>query len=249
MPIVSVTSNAIYVDSNLGSTSVVTPTKLTLSPGDPNIGGGGDFPVSLGLITGIAVDTVTEKLYFTTEPVADPTKFSGTGTGGIYEYDLTGNPSHTYHAIWVEPSNSSLFLTYIHIDDATNSYYVTDVNSTTGGGIYKGDLSSTLAPTLFTSIPTSTVTPIAPLGFAFDNAPSLSFAATNNTFTESTNNPASSNNTPVSVVAATATDTDDTKVFSATVSLGGFFAGDQLGATRRAPASRRATTARPACSP
>ena len=161
-PIISVTSNAIYVDLNLASASVVTPTKLTMSPGDTHIAGAADFPVSLGLITGIAVDTVTEKLYFTTEPVADPTKFTGTGTGGIYEYDLTANPSHTYHAVWVEPSNSSLFLTYIHIDDATNSYYVTDVNSTTGGGIYKGTLTSTAAPTLFSSIPTSTVTPIAP---------------------------------------------------------------------------------------
>src|SRR5207248_2948973 len=59
-PIVSVSSNAIYVDSNLASATVVTPTKLTMSPGDTHIGGGADFPVSLGLITGIAVDTVTE---------------------------------------------------------------------------------------------------------------------------------------------------------------------------------------------
>ncbi len=230
VPITSVNSNAIYVDSNLGATGVVTPTKLTLSPDDTSLGGG-DFPASLGLISGIAVDTVTEKLYFTTEPVTDPGKFSGTGTGGVYEYDLTANPSHTYHAVWVEPSSSSLFLTYIHIDDATNSYYVTDTNSTTGGGIYKGSLNSTAAPTLFTSIATSTVSPVAAQGFAFDNAPTLSLAATTSTFTESASNPASANNTPVSVAAsASVVDTDATSLFSAAVTLGGAFAGDVLGA-------------------
>jgi hypothetical protein len=67
-PVISVTSNAIYVDSDLSSASVVTPTKLTMSPGDTQIAGSADFPVSLGLITGIAVDTVTEKLYSPPSP-------------------------------------------------------------------------------------------------------------------------------------------------------------------------------------
>ena len=230
-PIISVSSNAIYVNSNLSSASVVTPTKLTMSPGDTHIGASADFPVSLGLITGIAVDTVSEKLYFTTEPVADPTKFSGTGTGGVYEYDIIANPGHTYTALWVEPSTSSLFLTYIHIDHATNSYYVSDVNSTTGTGLYKGSLSGSGAPTLFTSIGPPSVG-MSLNGFALDNAPTLAITAANTTFTESTSNPASSNNTPVSVISsATASDGDNTSVFSATVSIGGFFAGDVLSAS------------------
>src|SRR5262249_18427639 len=166
------------------------------------------------------VDTGPEKPYLTPQPVSGLS-----GTGGVYEYDLTANPSHTYQAVWVEPSSSSLFLTYIHIDDATNSYYVTDVNATSGGGIYKGSLSSTLAPTLFTSIATSTVTPIAAQGFALDNAPSFALAAATNTFTESVNNP------PVTVgPSATVTDTDNNSLFAATVSIGGFFTGDVLGA-------------------
>src|SRR5262249_40161199 len=198
----TISSNAIYVDSTLASAGVVTPTKLTMPPGDTHIPGGADFPASLGQITGIAVDTVTEKLYFTTIPIMDKTKFSGKGTGGIYEYDLTNNPTHTYHALWVEPSNSPIVLTYIHVDDATNTYYASDINSTTGTGIYKGHLTDiNIAPTLFTTITPSTVA-MSPEGFAFDNAPTLSITPANTPFTESVNNPASTNNTPVSVISA-----------------------------------------------
>ncbi|HEY2134633.1 MAG TPA: DUF4347 domain-containing protein, partial [Xanthobacteraceae bacterium] len=227
--VTTVGSNAIYVDSNLGVAGTA-PTKLQLSPADGSLGAS-NFPVSLGVIAGIAVDPVTEKLYFTTTPSTDPVNHT-TGTGGIYEYDLTGNPSHTYSAIWVEPSSGSLFLSYIQIDDATGKYYVT---SNQGGGsnpsIYEGHLSggaSAQSPTLFTNLTISSITQQAQ-GFAIDNAPSLSITATNPTFTESVNNPALTNNTPVGVIsAATASDTDNSVVVSGTVSVGGFFVGDQL---------------------
>ncbi|HEY2134635.1 MAG TPA: DUF4347 domain-containing protein [Xanthobacteraceae bacterium] len=230
-----VSSNAIYVDSNLSAAGTA-PTKLQLSPDDSNLHkttafSQNNFPVSLGLIAGIAVDTVTEKLYFTTTPSTNQVSHT-TGTGGIYEYDLTGNPTGTYHAIWVEPSSGSLFLSYIQIDDATGKYYVTsDQSGSVNPSIYEGSLTGgTLAqtPTLFDNLTISTLTQTAE-GFAIDNAPSLSITPVNSTFTESVNNPASSNNTPVSVIsAATASDSDNSVVVSGTVSVGGFFAGDQL---------------------
>src|SRR5262249_60598920 len=127
----TISSNAIYVDSTLASAGVVTPTKLTMPPGDTHIPGGADFPASLGQIAGIAVDTVTEKLYFTTIPIRDKTKFSGLGTGGIYEYDLTNNPTHTYHALWLQPSNSPIVRTYIPVTAATNTYSPPHLNPPT----------------------------------------------------------------------------------------------------------------------
>src|SRR5262249_25464112 len=118
---------------------------------------------------------------------------------------------------------------YIHIDHATDSYYVSNVNATTGGGIYKGSLIGG-APTLFSSIATSTVTPLAAEGFNLDNAPNLTITpVAAATFTESTSNPAASNNTPVSLLTgASASDSDNTELVTATVSIGGFFAGDIL---------------------
>src|SRR5262249_24433898 len=230
--VTAVNSNAIYVDSNL-TVQNSTPTKITLSPADTSLHAG-NFPVSLGLISGIAVDTVSEKLYFTTDPVQDPVAHTF-GTGGIYEYDLSQGTSGTYNAIWVEPSSGSLFLSYIQIDHATNRYYVTgNQSSDVNPSVYDGALSggtTAQSPTLFANLTMTSITQNVQ-GLAIDNAPTLAITPANTTFTESTSNPASSNNTPVSVIsAATASDSDNTAVFSATVSVGSFFAGDVLSDT------------------
>jgi hypothetical protein len=222
--IVTVSSNAIYVDQNL-SVANSTPTHLKLMPPDTHIPGGGDFPVTLGLITGIAVDTVTEKLYFVTAPVLDPTKSPTKGTGGLYEYDLSQETQGTYTALWVEPSSGDAF-SNIDVDHATGVYYLSDIQNGSEA-VYRGSLSGG-APTLFTTVAPSTVE-MSPHGLAIDNAPTLSITSTNPTFTESVNNPASLNNTPVSLLSsATASDSDNTHLVSATVSIGSFFTGDQL---------------------
>jgi hypothetical protein len=219
--VTAVTSNAIYVDSNL-TVQNSTPTKIQLSPADSSLGAG-NFPVSLGLITGIAVDTKTEKLYFTTAPSTDPTSHT-TGTGGIYEYDLSQGTSGTYNAIWVEPSSGSLFLSYIQIDDATNKYYVAGAQSGDANPAdYDGALSGGTAaqsPTLFANLTMTSITH-NPQGLAIDNAPTLAITSANPAWTEE--------GASVALLSsATASDSDNTSLASATVSIGSFFAGDTL---------------------
>jgi lipopolysaccharide export system protein LptA len=217
-----VTSNAIYVDQDL-TVQNSTPTQIQLSPADTTLGAG-NFPSSLGLITGIAVDTKTEKLYFTTQPVTDPVA-STTGTGGIYEYDLSQGTLGTYNVIWLEPSSGSLFLSYIQIDDANNKYYVTGNQSGDANpAVYDGALSGGTAaqsPTLFADLTMTSITQNAE-GLALDDAPTLALTASNPTWTE--------DGASVSLVSsAGATDPDNTSLVSATVSItGGLRSGDTL---------------------
>ena len=64
--------------------------------------------MTLGLITGIAVDTVTEKLYFVTAPVLDPTKSptkepaASTNTTSAKEHE------HLYSAVVEQSSGDAL---------------------------------------------------------------------------------------------------------------------------------------------
>src|SRR5262249_23309079 len=121
-------------------------------------------------------------------------------------------------------------LAQIQLDVTTGKYYVSDL-ANNDHAVLVGNLNSTAAPTAFFTLPTGQAQ-LGPEGLAIDNAPTLSITSLNNTFTESTSNPASSNNTPVSVISsATASDPDNTKVVGATVSIGGFFAGDVLSDT------------------
>jgi hypothetical protein len=224
-------ANLIYDISGVSGTSA-TATVLPIagSPGD-------NFPSSLGLLEGIAVDTVHEVLYFTTEAT------SSTGNGGIFFYDLTGNPSHTFGTVWLQPSPDRLSTTAgtpfsalgdIELDLATGVYYVTDHGMLAGvgvsdnsiyvGGLVGGSLSTT--PMLFLSASNGA----APAGMALDNAPTLSFTS-GATFTESTLNPAAANNTPVAAISAvSAGDSDNSALVGATVTVGGFFVGDVLSA-------------------
>jgi lipopolysaccharide export system protein LptA len=209
--------SALFVDSDL--TTNTAPTQLPISPPDANFGGN-FFPVSLGQIAGIAVDTTNERLYFTADPVEQPDL--STGTGGIYEYDLTNNTAGTYTALWVEASSSSLALTHIEVDPATGKYYVSDVGqSDVNPAIYEGSLTVPGTPTLFTSIAPGNFA-LAPQGLALDNAPTLALTASNPAWTEDGANASL-------VSSAAATDSDNTSLVSATVSIsGGFRSGDSL---------------------
>ena len=209
--------SALFVDSDL--TTNTAPTQLPISPQDANLGGN-FFPVSLGQIAGIAVDTTNERLYFTADPVEQPDL--STGTGGIYEYDLTNNTAGTYTALWVEPSSSSLALTHIEVDPATGKYYVSDVGqSDVNPAIYEGSLTVPGTPTLFTTIAPGSFA-LAPQGLALDNAPTVALTASNPTWTEDGAN--------ASVISSAAvTDSDNTSLVSATVNIsGGFRSGDTL---------------------
>jgi hypothetical protein len=214
--------NALYVDANINNTGTTLST-LPISP-DDTATHGNNFPTSLGLISGIDVDTTNEILYFTTE------QLNG-GTAGIYKYNLTGNPSGTYSALWLEPSTGTQVLNHIQVDVTTGKYYVDDV-ANNDHSVLVGNLNSTLAPTTFLTLPTGAAQ-LGPLGLDIDNAPTLTITPlVNPTFTESVSNPASANNTPVSIISsATATDPDNTRFPSATVSIGGFFVGDKLNAS------------------
>ena len=216
----TVGANFIYDVSGITPTATsLSITQLTISPHDSGLGGN-NFPLSLGVLNGIAVDKVNNILYFT----ADGTK--STSQGGIYFYDLSNNPTGTYGTVWSTASSLFSGFDFIEVDPATNTYYAGNRGS--DNSIYVGSLTGTAlqrSPTHFVSgAPTE--------GLALDNAPTLAVTPTTPTFTESVSNPASSNNTPVTVISgATAGDSDNTALNSATVSIGGFFAGDLLSAS------------------
>src|ERR1051326_696178 len=171
---------------------------------------------------GIAVDTTTGLVYFTTHTVNGH-------EGGVFALDPNTQAITTLFRQGA--GGPTRILTAIQVDDATGKDYVAVVNpGGNGGAIYVGNLSGG-TPTLFETLPTfngGTIDPI-PNGFSLDNAPTMAVTAASTPFTESTSNPASANNTPVSAVsAANPGDTDNTSLVSATVTVGGLFAGDQI---------------------
>src|SRR5262249_55416658 len=89
------------------------------------------------------------------------------------------------------------------------------------GGLIGSSVSMT--PTRFLT----TANGAAPEGMALDNAPTLSATSANPTFTESSSNPASANNTPVTLISgAAASDSDSNGLLaSATVAISGSFVG------------------------
>ena len=196
------------------------------------LGHAGTFTLnpSMGFFTndgGLAIDPTTHKLYFTLE--------NGPTAGGLFEYDLTGNSTGTINTVWQQtaagPTGAPVELA---IDPTTGEYFIGFDGGTNGthdqfNGLWRGLLASTAAPTSFLAFPVNGDN--VPEEFSLDQQPTLAITATSPTFTESTVNPAASNNTPVGLVsAATVTDPDNSGVVSATVSVGSFFVGDVLSA-------------------
>ena len=201
----TVGANLIYDISGISPTSSTATASVLPLAGSP----GNNFPTPLGVLAGIAVDQVNEVLYFTAEATQT------NSNGGIFFYDLAGNPGHTFGTVWLQPAATALNatagtpfsgMTNIEVDPTTGLYYVDDHGKVTLVGvsdnsIYVGGLvgsSVSMTPSHFLS----TSNGAAPAGMALDNAPSLSITATNPTFTESTLNPASSHNTPLSLLSS-----------------------------------------------
>jgi hypothetical protein len=207
---VTVTPPSAFLYEATGVTS--TATSVTISA--LQIDGDSTLATSFGFFTqdgGLAIDPSTHVLYFTLEGGA-------TGTaGGLYKYDLVGNPSGTFSAVYQETSTTQPIFNAIAIDPATNKWYA---SSTQIGQdeIWVGSLSGG-APTTFLTFSNASA---GPTELSLDNAPTLALTATTPTWTEDganvTLNP-----------GATTTDSDNAGLVSATVSItGGFRLGDVL---------------------
>jgi hypothetical protein len=217
----------LYEATGLGSAA--TSLSITQLP----LGNSGTFALdpSLGFFTqdgGLAIDPTTHKLYFTLE--------NGPSDGGLFEYDLAANPNGNINTVWQQtaagPTGAPVELA---IDPTTGEYFIgfdggNSVTTDQFNGLWRGQLSSTAAPTSFLAFPDTGS--VEPFELALDQQPTLSITPSNPTFTESTLNPAATNNTPVALVSsAAAIDPDNSALVSATVSIGGFFVGDVLSAT------------------
>ena len=224
---------SIYETSSLTASSgpnSVTVSKLTdISSTLGQIGG----PVG---VPGFTVDTTTGVIYFSTQSIGG----QHPEPGGIFWIDPTDG-THTVHTLFRQNTaindllDKGLF-SGLQVDHATGLYYVSLIGPAgEGGAVFVGSLSAPGTPTLFETIPTYNggTTQPAPEGLGLDNAPTLTITpAASPTFTESASNPASTNNTPIALISsASAGDSDNTELLSATVSIGSFFAGDKLGFT------------------
>jgi len=151
------------------------------------------FPVEHGSIDGLAIDPVTNTLYFSTGTILfDHDVNSGTpailSRGGIFSYALSGNPTGTYGLVYQQVAGSGPqgLLGDLEIDPTTGRWYVTDY---TGGtvapgdeGVWTGNLNGTGTPTLFSLIndPAGQI----PSGVTIDIAPTLTGTETGAATTE-----------------------------------------------------------------
>jgi VCBS repeat-containing protein len=140
------------------------------------------FPVEHGSIDGLAIDSATNTLYFSTESVNFDHDGDGLNPilerGGIFSYALSGNPTGTYAQVFQQTSASGPqgLLGDLEIDPVTGKWYAVDF---TGGtptagdeGIWSGNLDSTGSATLFQSI--NNAAGQIPSGFTIEHAPTVS---------------------------------------------------------------------------
>jgi cytochrome c peroxidase len=207
---VTVTPASAFLYEATGVTSGATSVTMTALP----IDGDTTFATSLGMFTqdgGIAIDPTTHVAYFTLEAGADGTN------GGLYKYDLVGNPSGTFSAVYQETSSGQPIFNAIAIDPATGKWYASS-DQVGSDEIWVGSLSGG-APTTFLTFSNPSA---GPTELSLDNAPTLALGATAPTWTEEGANVTLNS-------AATATDSDNAGLVTATVSItGGFRSGDVL---------------------
>jgi VCBS repeat-containing protein len=206
-----------------------------------------NVPQNEGFFTqngGVAIDHNggAPVLYFALEDgtVDTPQGQTTSSTGsGLYSYNLTGNSGGTFTPLFQGDGNSFTHFVAITLDPTTHKIYGSTTNfiGSPDVGVWVWNLSGGNAgnqPSEFLAI-SDPNNGRAAKQFTLDNAPTLSVNNLNPTFTESANNPASdaNNNTPVALISgATASDSDNTALTGATVTIStGFFAGDTLSVT------------------
>src|SRR5262249_10009444 len=192
----------------------------------------GHLPTANGFFAqngGLAIDdnSGSPVLYFTTE-LGNGSSSSADSEGGIFKYNLTNNSTGTFSTVFQQTTaQPNSLLTSLTLDPAQGKYYVTDIGgglNNSSQGIWVGQLSGG-APIKFLQV--SDAQGLGPSQITVDNAPTLSVTSTSPTFTESASNPASTNNTPVSLISAsTAFDSDSFGLLaSATIAISGSFVG------------------------
>jgi Domain of unknown function (DUF4347)/FG-GAP-like repeat len=209
-------SGFLYEATGLSSTATsVTMHSLTIN-------GGSTLAASLGNFSqngGVAIDPATHNVYFILDD-------GNAGTaGGLYKYSFTSSFAGSVSAVWQETSTTQPRLLSLAIDPTTSKWYGTSAASGQDE-IWVGSLSGG-APTTFLTFSNASA---AATEMSLDNVPTFSMTTVANaTFTESSLNPAASNNPSISLItSATASDSDSPQLVSATVSVGSFFAGDTL---------------------
>ena len=173
----SITKNHIFHLSGLTASTTSfsfaagTARLLPFSPQDNEIGTatplpGEAFPKEEGTVDGLALDPLTNTLYISTGTVrldhdANSATAPITVRGGIFAYQLSGNPNGIYTEIFQQNAASGPqgLMGDLEIDPISGRWYVVDYTggtSATGDeGIWSGNLDGTGTPTLFALIGTA----------------------------------------------------------------------------------------------
>jgi VCBS repeat-containing protein len=140
------------------------------------------FPVEHGTIDGLAIDTATHTLYFSTGSVAFDNDGDGLNPiielGGVFSYALTGNPTGAYGTVYQQTASGGPqgLLGDLEVDTVSGKWYAIDRTGGTGApgdeGIWAGYLDGSGSPALFQLInnPAGEV----PTGLTIDHAPTVS---------------------------------------------------------------------------
>jgi hypothetical protein len=244
----TLSGNTIWKVSGLSGSPTITELSFADSnPADASTGAQAnphDFNFNNGELLGIDIDPATGFLYVATTPVNAVGSGFDYQDGGVFRLDPTNTSNVTDIKLADETSNTTPhgLLKYIAIDPSTNKYYLS-LNQFTNGSpqvdqsaIYSGSMSPALG-TLTKFADVVNVNGLGPQGLTIEHAPTLSFTNSAPTFTEPSANPASTNQTPVTLIAnASTSDLDPVsstdQLVGATVTItNGLFTGDQLTAT------------------
>ena len=174
-------ANAIYKASSITSASTLTQLPISGGQTDSGDGNANNIPSSDGLITSIAVDPVTETIYFSTTP------YGSGANAGIYSYAIGG--SGTIGTVWTQTPSTTPSTTDelndLTVDPANGTYFVDDSYNAADSinaqnfTIFEGSLSGG-TPSPFVSFESSTQQ--NPEGLAVDDAPVLTSSNSTVTF-------------------------------------------------------------------
>lgn len=168
----AVSGNYIYKVSGL--TSGATAADVSVSNA---LAGGGQVPLVDGLVEGMALDTATDTLYFTTNATPN---LGSTPDAGIYAVALSGPDAGVIETIYSQAITdyTSPFAHFgtIAIDSQTGEYYISVVDGSTGEILVGNVNDAGAAPVLLESTNTTGAGEdgsATPLNVAVDGGPSL----------------------------------------------------------------------------